>query len=71
MSRFSSGNIEAIGYANVDDFVMADEDTKIKWSLGLKKKLERGQANQNFQKQKSEDHFIVRLQGLTYTLTEL
>ena len=31
--------------ANVDDFVMADE-AQIKWSLGLKKKLERGQRTE-------------------------
>ena len=42
MSRSSSGNIGGDRDANVDDFVLSDE-AKIKWSSGLKQKLERRQ----------------------------
>ena len=70
MSRCSSGNIGKIGDANVDDFVVADE-AKIKWSLGLKQKLKRGQSAQNFQIQKSENRFTVRLRSRTYTFDRI
>ena len=55
--------------ANLDDFVVSD-DTKIKWSSGLKQRLQSGQS-QNFWTQQSDNRFIDPSQNRTYSLIAL